>query len=125
MVTHMATTKKGEEFRHESLTLLGLRCFLKRINGGDFDTPANSKAKEARTMRLSTVIVHQIVYYTVSMTQQLKFLGFYFSIVCNHCSIVCFITKWGERWSKFQVPHREMKFTELVLLMRISKICIF
>ena len=51
----------------------------------------NSKTKEARTMKLCTVMV----YYIVSITKQLKVLNSHYSIVCSHCSIVCLITKNG------------------------------
>ena len=40
-------------------------------------TPANSITKEGRTMKFCTVIV----YYIVSITQQLNFLNSHFSIV--------------------------------------------
>ena len=54
-----------------------------------FDPPANSETKEARTMKLCTVIA----YYITSITKQFKFPNFHCSIVCSYCSFVCFITK--------------------------------
>ena len=57
--------------------------------GGHFDPPANSETKEARTLKLCTVIA----YYTTSITKQLKFLNSHCSIVCSYCSFVCLIAK--------------------------------
>ena len=51
--------------------------------------PANSETKEARTMKLCTVIA----YYITSITKQLKFLNDHCSIVCSYCSVVCLIAK--------------------------------
>ena len=51
--------------------------------GGHFET------KEARTMKLCTVIA----YYISSITKQLKFLNFHCSIVCSYCFVVCLIAK--------------------------------
>ena len=51
--------------------------------------PANSETKEARTMKLCTVIA----YYITSITKQLKFVNSHGSIVCSDCSFVCLITK--------------------------------
>ena len=63
------------------LTLKGLRCFCKPqgLGGGrSFSLPpANSETKEARKMKLCTVIA----YYITSITKELKFLN-------SHCSIV-------------------------------------
>ena len=56
-------------FQNSFLTIKGPMCFSKRK--GSFHPPANSKVKEARTMKLCTVIV----YYTVSIIKQLKFLN--------------------------------------------------
>ena len=80
-------------YRDEALTLLGLRCFFVTLRtGGDhFDPPTNSEAKEARTMKLCTVIA----YYITSITKQLKFLNSYCSAVCSYCSAVCLIAKIG------------------------------
>ena len=51
--------------------------------------PANSETKEARTIKLCTVIT----YYITSITKQLKFLNSHCSIVCSYCSVVCLIAK--------------------------------
>ena len=51
--------------------------------------PANSKTKEARTIKLCTFIA----YYINSITKQLKFLTSNCSIVCSYCSVVCLIVK--------------------------------
>ena len=56
---------------------------------GNFDPPANSEIKEARTIKLRTVIA----YYITSITKQLKFLNSHCSIVCSYCSVVCLIAK--------------------------------
>ena len=45
--------------------------------------------KEARTMKLCTVIA----YYRTSITKQLKFLNFHCSIVCSYCSVVFLVAK--------------------------------
>ena len=61
-----------------------------RTKGGHFDPPtANSEIKEARTMKLCTVIA----YYITSITKQSKFLNSHCSIVCSYCSVVCLIAK--------------------------------
>ena len=53
-------------------------CNIKNWAGGhDPPPPANSETKEARTMKVCTLIV----YYIIIITKQLKFLKF-------HCSIV-------------------------------------
>ena len=52
-------------------------------------SPVNSETKEARTMKLCTVIA----YYITSITKELKFLNFHCSIVCSYCSVVCLIAK--------------------------------
>ena len=78
-------------FQNSFLTIKGPRCFLKRK--GSFHPPANSKVKEARTMKLCTVIV----YYIVSIIKQLKFLNSHYSIVCSHCSIICLVIKNGSK----------------------------
>ena len=57
--------------------------------GGHFDSPANSQTKEARTMKLCTLIV----YYITSITKQLKFLNAHCCIVCSYCPVVCLIAK--------------------------------
>ena len=59
--------------------------------GGYFDTtpPANSETKEARTMKLCTVIA----YYITSITKQLTLLNSHCSIVCIYGSVVCLIAK--------------------------------
>ena len=54
------------------------RRFLKCIRLKVSLTPATSKTKQARTMKLCTVIVS----YIVSINKQLKFLKSYCSIVC-------------------------------------------
>ena len=46
---------------------------------------ANSKTKEATTMKLCTVIA----YYNTSITKQLIFLNSHCSIVCGYCSVLC------------------------------------
>ena len=56
------------------------------------------KAKNARTMKLSRLIV----YYTVIVKQQLKFLNSHCSIVHSHCSIVCLIKKWVKNCRNFK-----------------------
>ena len=53
-----------------------------RTKGGHFDPPANSKTKEATTMKLFTVVA----YYNTSITKQLKFLN-------SHCSVFCLTVK--------------------------------
>ena len=56
--------------------------------GGHFDPPtANSETKEARTMKLFTVIA----YYKTSITKQLKFLNSHCSTVYGYCSVLCLI----------------------------------
>ena len=60
-----------------------------RTKGGHFAPPANSETKEARTIKLCTVIA----YYIASITKQLKFLYSHCSIVCSYCSDVCLIAK--------------------------------
>ena len=76
-----------------TLTLKGLRCVFVtlRTKGGSFwpPPPASSKTKEARTMKLCTVIA----YYITSINKQLKSLNSHRSIVCGYCSFVCLITK--------------------------------
>ena len=59
--------------------------------------PANSETKEARTMKLSTVIA----YSKTSITKQLKFLNSYCSVVCGYCSVLCFMTKSKLKMIKF------------------------
>ena len=72
------------------LTLKELRCFCNLKDwGGHFERPANSEIKEARTMKLCTVIA----YYKTSITKQLKFLNSHCSIVCGHCSVFCLMAK--------------------------------
>ena len=56
---------------------------------GNFNPPANSKTKEARTIKLCTFIA----YYITSMTKRLKFLNAHYSIVCSYCSFVCLMAK--------------------------------
>ena len=60
-----------------------------RTKGGHFDPPANSETKEARTMKLCTVIA----YYKTSITTQLKFFNAHCSIVCDNCSVLCLMAK--------------------------------
>ena len=72
-----------EKFNLKDFSLLEkfvLRCFCHvKDQGGHFDhPPANSKTKEARTVKLCTVIA----YYKTIITKQLKFLN-------SHCSVVC------------------------------------
>ena len=79
---------------HRSISeaLLTLKVFFITIRTrgwGHFDPPANSETKEARTMKLCTLIA----YYITSITKQLKFLNSHCSIVCSYCSFVCLITK--------------------------------
>ena len=57
--------------------------------GGHFDASANLETKEARTIKLCTVIA----YYITSITKQLKFLNSHYSIVCSYCSVECLIAK--------------------------------
>ena len=56
---------------------------------GNFNVPANSKTKGARTINLCRFIA----YYMTRITKQLKFLNFHCSIVCSYCSVVCLIAK--------------------------------
>ena len=51
--------------------------------------PANSETKDARTIKVCTVLA----YYITSITKQLKFLNSHCSIVCSNCSVVCLIAK--------------------------------
>ena len=51
--------------------------------------PANSETKEARTIKICTVIA----CYIASITKQLKFLNSHCSIVCSYCSVVYLIAK--------------------------------
>ena len=51
--------------------------------------PAYSETKEARTMKLCTVIA----YYITSINKQLKCLNSHCSVVCSYCSVVCLIAK--------------------------------
>ena len=51
--------------------------------------PANSETKEARTIKLGTVIA----YYINSIAKQLKFLNSHCSVVCSYCSVVFLIAK--------------------------------
>ena len=60
-----------------------------RTGGGHFDPPANSETKEARTMKLGTVMA----YYKTSITKQLKFLNSHCSIVCGYCSVLGLMVK--------------------------------
>ena len=75
------------------LTLKGLRCFFVTLRtkggGGHFDSLANSETKEARTMKLCTIIA----YYKTSITEELKFLNSHCSVVCGYCSALCFMAK--------------------------------
>ena len=59
--------------------------------------PANSETKEARTMKLCTIIA----YYITSITKQLKFLNSHRSIVCSYCSVGCLIAKNGQKMIEF------------------------
>ena len=56
---------------------------------GHFDPPANSETKEARTMKLCTVIA----YHITSMIKQLKCFNSHCSIICSYCSVVYLIAK--------------------------------
>ena len=49
----------------------------------------NSETKEARTIKLCTVIA----YYITSITKESKFLNSHCSIVCSYCSVACLIPK--------------------------------
>ena len=62
-----------------------------RTKGGHFELPppAKSKTKEARTMKLCTVVA----YYNTSITKQLKFLNSHRSIVCGYCTVLCLMAK--------------------------------
>ena len=51
--------------------------------------PANSETKEARTIKLCTVIA----YYIINITKQLKFINSHCAIVGSYCSAVCLIAK--------------------------------
>ena len=51
--------------------------------------PANSETKEARTIKLCTVIA----YHITSITKELKFLNSHCSIACSYCSVACLIAK--------------------------------
>ena len=68
-----------------------------RTKGGHFDPPANSETKEARTIKLCTVIA----YYKTSITKQLKFLNSHCSIVCGYCSVLCLMVKSKLKMIKF------------------------
>ena len=70
-----------------------------RTGGSQYDPPANSETKEARTMQLCTVSA----YYITSITKQLKFLNSHCSIVCSYCSVVCLIAKLIEFSSSFKL----------------------
>ena len=84
-----------------TLTLKGLRCFfvMLRTMGGVILTllPANSKPKEARAIKLCTVIAN----YIASINKQLKFLSSHCSIVCSYCSVVCLIAKMSQKLIEF------------------------
>ena len=58
---------------------------------------ANSETKEAKTMKLCTVIG----YYKVSITKQLKLLNSHCSIVCGYCSFLCLMAKSKLKMIKF------------------------
>ena len=61
-----------------------------RTSGGHFEPPpAKSETKEARTMKLFTVVA----YYNTSITKQLKFLNSHCSIVCGYCTVLCLMAK--------------------------------
>ena len=64
-----------------------------RTKGGHFELPppgpAKSKTKEARTMKLCTVVA----YYNTSITKQLKFLNSHCYIVCGYCTVLCLMVK--------------------------------
>ena len=62
---------------------------LRTKGEGSFCPPANSETKEARTMKLSTVIA----YYKTSITKQLTFLNSHCSTVCGYCSVFCLMAK--------------------------------
>ena len=63
--------------------------FFVTLRGVILTSPVNSETKEARTMKLCTVIA----YYITSITKEMKFLNFHCSIVCSYCSVVCLIEK--------------------------------
>ena len=67
---------------------------------------ANSETKEARTMKLCTVIA----YYITSITKKLKFLNSHCSIVCSYCSVACLIAKSELKMIKFS---RSFKSNEI------------
>ena len=70
-------------------------CVTLRTKGGHFE--AKRPTKEARTMKLCTVIA----YHITSMTKQLEFLNSNCSIVCSYCSVVCLIAKSKLKMIKF------------------------
>ena len=59
--------------------------------------PANSETKEARTIKLSTVLA----YYNTSIIKQLNFLNFHCSIVSGYCSVLCLMAKGNLKMIKF------------------------
>ena len=68
-----------------------------RTRGVILTPPANSETKEARTMKLCTVIAS----FKTSITKQLKFLNSHCSIVCGYCSVLCLIAKSKLKMIKF------------------------
>ena len=58
-----------------------------RTKGVILNSPAKSKTKEARTMKLFTVVA----YYNTSITKQ--FLNSRCSIVCGYCTVLCLMAK--------------------------------
>ena len=68
-----------------------------RTRGDHFDPPAYSETKEARTMKLCTVIT----YYNTSIIKQLNFLNFHCPIVSGYCSVLCLMAKSNLKMIKF------------------------
>ena len=81
---------------------------LRTGGGGHFDPPANSETKEAKTMKLCTVIA----YYTTSITKQLNFLNSHCSIVCSNCSVVSLVAKNKLKMIEFSSSLKKAKFTK-------------
>ena len=70
------------------------------MGGGHF----YSETKEARTMKLCTVIA----YYITSTTKQLKFVNSHCFIVCSYCSVVCLIAKHDQISGSFKLNESHM-----------------
>ena len=82
---------------------------LRTKGGGHFDSLANSQPKEARTMKLCTVIV----YYITSITKELKFLNAHCSIVCSYCYVLCLVAKKSAKMIEFS---SSLKLNEIHLV---------